>query len=181
MGSTRGRFKIICNDGKSAFCDLIFYVGEIGIEPMTIVVMESGILGFGLNLISGEPLYGVVGYSFLKYFRVTFDYPGKKIIFEPYEYYVERFPYLFDSVGIMVAYENGAPFVDHIIPGTPAESSGLLIGDKLIEVDGIDIKSMDSMELSKLVMGKPGTSVKMLFERNGKRFFKTLKRIHMFK
>jgi len=158
-----------------------FHMGNIGIENMVTVVMEAGILGLGLNLISGDPLHGVIGYSFMKHFRVTFDYPRKKIILEPYEYYKERFPYMFDSVGFMIAYENGAPIVDHIIPGTPAEKAELMVGDKLIEIDGIDVTSMDSLKISELFMDKPGTSVKMLFERDGKRFTKTMKRIQMFK
>jgi predicted aspartyl protease len=158
-----------------------FHVGNIGIEPMIIVVTEAGLLGLGLNIISGEPLHGVIGYSFLKQFRVTFDYPRKQMILEPYEYYIERFPHMFDSVGFMIAYENNVPIVDHIIPGTPAEKAGIMIGDKLLEIDGIDVTSMDSLEISNLFEGKPGTNVKMLFERDGKRFTETMKRVHLFK
>jgi C-terminal processing protease CtpA/Prc len=81
----------------------------------------------------------------------------------------------------MIAYENGVPIVDHIIPGTPAEKAEIMVGDKLLEIGGIDVTSMDSLKLSMLFMDKPGTSVKMLFERDRKRFSKTMKRVYMFK
>ena len=158
-----------------------FYVGDAGIESMVTIVSESGILGMGLNLIAGTPTHGIIGWTFLKYYRVTFDYQKSRLILEPYEYYQEKWPHLFDSVGLMIAYKNGVPIVDHMLPGTPAESSGIQVNDKLLMVDGVDVTEMDALEISEMVMGEPGTTVDFLFERGGKKFRIKMERVRLFK
>jgi predicted aspartyl protease len=158
-----------------------FAVGDVEIESMVTIVSEAGLLGIGVNLISGSPTHGIVGWTFLKNFKVTFDYPRERIIFEPYEYYVEKWPHLFDSIGIMIAFEDGKPVVEHIIPNTGAASSQVKAGDKLVMIDNIDVTSKDGLEISEMVMGEPGTVVNFLFERDGKKFRVSMKRERLFK
>jgi carboxyl-terminal processing protease len=51
----------------------------------------------------------------------------------------------------------------------PAHKSGLKIGDELIEVDGISVKSKGTSEVSKLLKGAAGTEVKVTYRRNGQK------------
>ena len=158
-----------------------FHIGDAGIESMVTTVVDAGMLGMGLNLIVGKPVHGVVGWTFLRYFRVTFDYPNQRLILEPYEHFKDRWPHLFDSVGFMVAYEDNLPFVDHVLPDTAAMDAGIQEGDKLLTIDGIDVTSFDGLEISEMVMGEVGSEVSFVFNRNGNRVRITVKRENLFK
>lgn len=158
-----------------------FHIGDAGIESMVTTVIDAGIIGLGLNLMTGKPVHGVVGWTFLRYFRVTFDYPNQRLILEPYEHFKDRWPHLFDSVGFMIAYEDNAPFVDHVLPDTPAMDAGIQEGDKLLTIDGIDVTSFDALVISEMVMGEVGSEISFVFDRNGNRVRITVKRVNLFK
>jgi predicted aspartyl protease len=159
----------------------MFHIGDAGIESMVTTVIDAGIMGLGLNLITGKPVHGIVGWTFLRYFRVTFDYPNQRLILEPYEHFKDRWPHLFDSVGFMIAYENYLPFVDHVLPDTPAMDAGIQVGDKLLTIDGIDVTGFDALEISEMVMGEVGSEISFVFDRYGNRVRITLKRVNLFK
>jgi predicted aspartyl protease len=157
-----------------------FSMGGTGIESVITTVTEAGILGLSLNILSGSPLHGIVGWTFLRNYKVTFDYPRQRMILEPYEVYTDKWPHLFDSVGIMIAYENGVPIIEHLLPNTPASESSIEIGDILVEVDGRQAKTMDSLEISELIMGEPGTSVTLVLKRGSQEYRVQLKRVNLF-
>jgi carboxyl-terminal processing protease len=50
--------------------------------------------------------------------------------------------------------------------GTPAEKSGLRIGDEIIKVDGIEL-SKKGIDPGKLIKGQTGTVVKLTVKRYG--------------
>lgn len=157
-----------------------FSMGGTGIESVITTVTEAGILGLSLNLLSGKPLHGIIGWTFLRNYKVTFDYPGQRMILEPYEVYIDKWPHLFDSVGIMIAYENGVPIIEHLLPNTPAANSSIEIGDTLVEIDGKQAKTMDALEISELVMGEPGTTVTLVLKRGTQEYRVQLKRVDLF-
>src|SRR5688500_9712796 len=47
----------------------------------------------------------------------------------------------------------------------PADKSGLMAGDRIIEIDGKSVKSKDTDEVSKMLKGQAGTFVKVKFKR----------------
>ncbi len=49
--------------------------------------------------------------------------------------------------------------------GFPAQKAGLVAGDVVIEVNGKSIKSLTSTDVSNLLRGQPGTSIKMKIKR----------------
>jgi len=49
--------------------------------------------------------------------------------------------------------------------GFPADNSGLKIGDKIIQIDDIDMKNKNVEDVSKLLKGEPGKKVNILIER----------------
>ncbi len=50
----------------------------------------------------------------------------------------------------------------------PAQKAGLFAGDKILEVNGRDIKGMSSADVRNLLRGQPGTTVSVLIDRYGK-------------
>lgn len=63
---------------------------------------------------------------------------------------------------------QGLPILE-VIPGGPAEAEGLLAGDLITGVDGVDIRGMESSAIVELIRGAAGTRVRLTYVRNGER------------
>ena len=68
------------------------------------------------------------------------------------------------------------PIIISVFPNTPAEKSGLKSGDLIVEAGGKSLKGLSLEDVSNLVKGPVGTSIKLLIERNGKTFTVNIKR-----
>ncbi|MGB9235125.1 MAG: Do family serine endopeptidase [Terriglobales bacterium] len=58
--------------------------------------------------------------------------------------------------------------VSNVVSGSPADQSGLKIGDTITAVDGRDLKSGDDL-VADIASRKPGSKAKLTFVRNGKK------------
>jgi carboxyl-terminal processing protease len=74
----------------------------------------------------------------------------------------------YDGIGAFVDTKGAYITITKPIPGYPAEKAGLLVGDQIIAVDGVDVTGMDPdvVRLTK-VLGPAGTSVKLTISRTG--------------
>lgn len=57
--------------------------------------------------------------------------------------------------------------IEHVIPSSPAENSGIKSEDRIISVDGTSVIGMDYTEASSLIKGDAGTQVSLELKRNG--------------
>ncbi len=73
------------------------------------------------------------------------------------------------GIGAYIGLDNStnAPMFTGIMPGTPAETAGLKVGDIISEVEGTDTLSKTTEEVAKLVKGPKGTSVSIKVIRSG--------------
>lgn len=71
----------------------------------------------------------------------------------------------FTGIGIQITMKNGLVTVISPIEGTPAHKAGIKAGDKIVKVDGVDIK--DLHEAVKKMRGPKGTSVIITVLRGG--------------
>ena len=88
---------------------------------------------------------------------------------EEYNSMTEETSGVYKGIGAYIGLDTktGAPVFTGIMPGTPAEKAGLMVGDIICEVDGTDTLSMDTSEVANLVKGEEGTTVTIKVSRDG--------------
>lgn len=92
------------------------------------------------------------------------------------ENFVESVTGEYSGVGLSIETYNGKCRVVSPIPGTPAEKSGIISGDIIHKIDGVDISTKTLNETANLMRGEAGTKVTLEIERNGKTLKFTLTR-----
>jgi serine protease Do len=58
--------------------------------------------------------------------------------------------------------------ISNVVPGSPADSAGLKVGDTITSVDGKEVKNGDEL-VADIASRKPGSKAKLGFVRNGKK------------
>lgn len=71
------------------------------------------------------------------------------------------------GVGLISALDGGKPYVQDVIPGSPAAQAGIAPGDAIVAVNGTNVESKSLLELNQLIAGNEGTSVSIKVKRNG--------------
>lgn len=71
------------------------------------------------------------------------------------------------TVGIGVELAGVPPLVTEVITGSPAEQAGVLVGDRVVVVDGTDITTRGPAGALELINGAEGTFVRLALRRPG--------------
>lgn len=78
----------------------------------------------------------------------------------------------FEGIGARVAIaEGGGVEIKYLFDQQPAQKSGLLIGDVIVKVDGVDVTRMDLNDAIALIRGPRGTQVVLTIERKNQPTF----------
>lgn len=74
-------------------------------------------------------------------------------------------------VGIGIRFEEmkDAIVVTKVFVGSPAESAGLQIGDRIVEVDGLRYMDTNAQDFVKRIRGEENTTVQLIYERSSER------------
>ena len=72
----------------------------------------------------------------------------------------------FSGIGVEIASVEGIITIINPIRGTPGEQAGLMTEDRIVEVDGQDIKGITAMDAVSLIRGPEGTTVTLKVERD---------------
>jgi carboxyl-terminal processing protease len=96
---------------------------------------------------------------------------------DPYTIFIpqsekENFEYIrtgeYGGVGVSVAKnKHDNVYISNLTPGQPAEKAGLLIGDKILKIDGRDTKEMTNDDLAAIFKGIPEQPFRLTVERFG--------------
>lgn len=73
----------------------------------------------------------------------------------------------YGGIGALIQKQREYVVISEPYENFPAHKSGLKAGDKIIEIDGQAAKDKNSDEISTVLKGEPGTTVKLLVERPG--------------
>jgi hypothetical protein len=141
--------------------------GGLGRSGMDAAVIDGDLPATLATVIEG-PADGLLGYSFLKHFRVVLDYPRRVIWLDPRHGDVPDRPWEYSHPGIQLESVGGSVRVMSVAVGSPAARSGVRKGDELLAVDGHRVVAEDLLEVGRRLEGRPGTEV-VLKLRRGRR------------
>lgn len=126
--------------------------------PADFSTEPGGALGVGGSI-------ATIGGRILSQFRVTLDYPHKRMILEPAALFGQ--PIEVDKTGMVFVIENGEYMVTSVYPDTPACRAGLLEGDILLKISGTSLVNLPMKEVRELLHGPDGRKIKMKVRRDG--------------
>jgi hypothetical protein len=118
-----------------------------------------------LSHVTRTTVHGLIGYSFLKRFRLGIDYPHRVLWLDPIPDYRDERPFEYSHVGLQLERRDGAVIVTGVAEGSPAEQSGIRRDDIVTALDGTSSAAMDLIELARRMEGPPGTTVTIVTRR----------------
>jgi carboxyl-terminal processing protease len=71
------------------------------------------------------------------------------------------------GIGLLIEDVRGVIRVNTVYPKTPAEQGGVQTGDRVVQVDSIPTRGLSLTKVSSMLLGTPGTKVRVLFSRPG--------------
>ena len=73
----------------------------------------------------------------------------------------------YGGIGAVIQYDGEFTRISEPYYGWPAQKAGLIAGDIILEVNGVDCKKKNTQEVSNLLKGQPGTEVTLKVKRYG--------------
>jgi hypothetical protein len=120
----------------------IFTLGNLDVhDPLVRLPLQTA------SGLTASDTAGLIGPDILRQFKITFDYGRQSITFEKNRHYGKRST--FDRVGLWLGQNDvSASFsVIDVVSGSPANSAGIKVGDKILAIDG---KLADSLDLTEV-------------------------------
>ena len=71
----------------------------------------------------------------------------------------------YGGIGAVIQYDGEFTRISEPYYGWPAQKAGIIAGDIILEVNGVDCKKKNTQEVSDLLKGQPGTEVTMKIKR----------------
>ncbi|MEO5617332.1 MAG: aspartyl protease family protein [Candidatus Eisenbacteria bacterium] len=133
-------------------------------REVDVAVMASRLEG-ALSEAVQRPVDGLIGYSFLRRFRVTIDYPHRVLWLEPINVARDQRTHEYSHVGLQIERRDGALRVVAVATNSPADESGVLPGDEFVTLEGAAAGGFDVVELSRRLEGAPGSRVSFRLRR----------------
>ena len=72
----------------------------------------------------------------------------------------------YGGIGALIRKNNDYVYISEPYKDKPAEKAGLKAGDKILEIDGKEMKNKSSLDISNFLKGPKGSEVKIKIERN---------------
>lgn len=114
-----------------------------------------------LEQVLGERVHGLVGYSYLRRFRVAIDFPRRLVWLDPADVTRDTRPDEYSHVGVQIERADGELRVAGVARPSPAAEAGIGPGDVLEAIDGRSGGELGLMEAVRLLEGSPGSRVEL--------------------
>ncbi len=125
------------------------------------VATLGGPLEAGLAAVVGEPVHGLLGYSFLRHFHVLIDYPRRTLWLARLEGPARARPFEGIQPGLQLERRDGAIRISAVVEGSSADRAGARRGQRIVAVDGRSVAPLDVMAVAHQLEGREGTRVRV--------------------
>jgi hypothetical protein len=115
---------------------------------------------------------GSVGAGLFSRFAMTVDFPHKRVVFQPGDSLDA--PFEEDRLGLRVRMKEGRAVAEFVIAGSPAARAGLVPGDEILKVDGVEFARDLLFTRLRQVRREPAGTVVRLGLNDGKELVITL-------
>jgi carboxyl-terminal processing protease len=116
----------------------------------------------------GEPVDGLLGYSFLKHYRIALDFPRGRLWFDPSRGDVVDRIEEYSHPGLQLENVRGGVRVFAVAEGSPAARAGIRAGDELMAIDGESVSGLDVVTVARRLEGSPGTALSLKLRRGSR-------------
>lgn len=114
---------------------------------------------------------GSLGSDVLRRFDIIIDYTGNQMILRPNQEYKTEFLYNLSGVEIVTPFPGMPIFqVAEVRENSPGQEAGLIPGDQIMAINGINIARFSMSEIIKLFSNKPGKKFRVYIHRDGEYF-----------
>ncbi|HEY3216909.1 MAG TPA: PDZ domain-containing protein [Candidatus Eisenbacteria bacterium] len=118
-----------------------------------------------LSRATGETIHGLLGYSFLKRFRVGLDYPHRILWLDPVRGFRDDRPYEYSQIGLQLERLGKGVRVAAVAEGSPAARAGIAAGDVIVSLQGVSADTANVIRLTHMLEGPPGSRVTLQVRR----------------
>jgi C-terminal processing protease CtpA/Prc len=103
----------------------------------------------------------------------VFNFPDEKIYLKKNAAFKKKFYYSLSGLTVRAKGNRLSEFeITDVRKNTPAERSGIQIGDQLLFINGFDLSELELNNVNSLLSQKPGKKIKVQVLRNGEKLKK---------
>jgi aspartyl protease/PDZ domain-containing protein len=155
-----GETKVLVSRGTS------FTLGKLVIdEPLVYVSQDTA------GALASRDFDGIIGGELLRKFKVIFDYPRHRLIFEKNSNSARPVEYDMSGIRLRAGGNDLRTFrVSQVLENSPAAEGGLREGDVLTAIAGAPASKFTLDEIYQMLK-RPGRQYKLNFRRDGETFF----------
>jgi hypothetical protein len=125
----------------------------------------TGDLGRALADDVGEQVDGLLGYSFLKHYRIALDFPRGLLWLDPSRGDVVDRPEEYSHPGLQLESVGETVRIFAVAEGSPAARAGIRAGDELVAIDGGSVCGLDVVMAARKLEGTPGSTLSLRLRR----------------
>ena len=145
--------------GRSVSAEIFGNVGRIKRLKVGPYSLDNVIVSFYGRALHPAEKEGNLGSGILRRFNTIFDYKNKRMILEPNKFFNDNFN--FEMTGFQTSKTiNGLLEIDKIIPNSPASEQGLMKGDIITKINGINSSEI-TVDKAREIFTNDGETVKL--------------------
>ena len=91
---------------------------------------------------------------------------------------VRGYPDQYSGIGVELKIDTASaqPLVERVLPGSPAEQAGVMVGDKIVAIDEAPTKGLPFGEIVVKIRGKLGSQLSLKLDRAGRTIWSVMPR-----
>lgn len=91
---------------------------------------------------------------------------------------VRGYPDQYSGIGVELKIDEASsqPVVERVLPGSPAEQAGVMVGDRIVAIDETPTKGLPFGEIVVKIRGKIGSQLSLKLDRAGRTIWSVMPR-----